>query len=722
MKKFIAILAFFIFHIVFSQTRADKKAIENQINLAGQHFNEGDYEKALKFSKEALVKSFRVDDDYLIAHSYNSIGGIYNEFSDSKRAIEFYNKALLYASNIENDSLKDWIYSNLGSVYYFNKIDVNKGISYYKKSLKYSEKIKDSIQITYGKLNIASAYFSIGDFKSGIQYVNEAQGFAKKKGHREMRFTVASLKGIYYSHKNEVAVAENYFFQAIAIAKEHKMDSFLINVYENLADHYNKINKRALANEYIAKVKELRSSTYSEEKKQELEKSAIQIELDENRLQLEKIEQRYKEQHRVLRESKLILILFGVICLVLLLLIFTLYRSNNFRKKANEEMYRTNLDLKLAKEKAEEASQLKSQFVSTITHELRTPLYGVVGITNMISDEHKELADSPHLISLKFSARYLLSLVNDILHINKIEEKRIVLEKLDFNITEEINIIINAVQYIAHKNGNTITSFIDEKIPNLLIGDKLRLSQIIMNLTSNALKFTQNGSVEIAAREVKVENNLHFIEFKISDTGVGIALNDQNKVFDKFVQVGRKVDDYQGTGLGLTIVKKLVELFDSDIYLDSKINEGTTFTFTIGFEADLEKSKKIAIAEAGFTPERVLKILIVEDNKINQMVTKKIMDNNNCRCDIANDGYEALQFVENKSYDIILMDINMPIIDGYETTKRIRSLGITTPVIALTAFDKDEITEAAAACGMTDIIIKPFEPEKLFQMIKSHLH
>ena len=198
-------------------------------------------------------------------------------------------------------------------------------------------------------------------------------------------------------------------------------------------------------------------------------------------------------------------------------------------------------------------------------------------------------------------------------------------------------------------------------------------------------------------------------------------MNDQNKVFDKFVQVGRKVDDYQGTGLGLTIVKKLVELFDSEIYLDSKLSEGTTFTFTIGFESDAERSKKIATAEAE-APYRLLKVLVVEDNKINQMVTKKIMDNNHWKCDIANDGYEALQFVEKTNYDIILMDINMPIIDGYETTKRIRSLGITTPVIALTAFDKDDITEAATASGMNDIIIKPFEPDKLFQMIKSHLN
>ena len=711
-------------HVGYAQNNVEKKNIEIQINQAGKYFNEGKYVTALQFSKEALVRSFKIEDDYLIAHSYNSIGVIYDEFSESKRAIEFYNKALLYASNIENDSLKDWIYSNLGSTYYFNKIDVNKGINYYKKSLKYSEKIKDSVQITYGKLNIASAYFSINDFKSGIAYINQSESYIKRKGQPEMHFTLASLLGIYHSGKNQIPEAEKYYFEAVAIAQKNKMDSYLINIYENLADHYKKFDKTALAQEYTNKVKTLSAVTYSEKNRQALEKSAIQIELDEYKIQLEKIESQYKIQHQKLKESNLVVLLFVVVCFVLSLLIYTLYKTNNFRKKLNDEMLQTNLDLQIAKEKAEEASHMKSQFVSTITHELRTPLYGVVGITNMISDEHKELADSPHLISLKFSARYLLSLVNDILQINKMEDKRIVLEKLDFNLKEEVDIILKSVHYIAHKNGNEIVINIDDAIPNLLIGDKLRLSQIIMNLTSNALKFTKNGTVTIDAKQIKIEGKQHFIKFKIIDNGVGIALNDQNKIFDKFVQVGRKVDDYQGTGLGLTIVKKLIELFGSEIYLESKPDEGTTFSFSIGFETDLERSKK-AIEEAveiSFISNEILNVLIVEDNKINQIVTQKIMNKNNCRCDIANDGYEALHLLEKKSYDIILMDINMPIIDGFETTKRIRNLGIKTPVIALTAFDKDEITEAAKASGMNEIIIKPFEPAKLFQIINSQLH
>ncbi len=719
MKYYLLAVFLLMLHITNAQTKSKKDAIEQQINQAGVLFNQGQYEKALQLSRSALIKSYKAEDDYLIAHSYNAIGVIYDEFSESKRAIEFYNKALLYASNIQNDSLNDWIYSNLGSTYYFNKIDVNKGINYYKKSLKFAAKIKDTIQVTYGKLNIASAYFSKGDFQKGILYIQEVEPYVLQNGQPEMQFTLAALLGDYHSSINQNQQAEEYYFKAIAIAQKNKLDSYLVNVYENLSIHYKENNKLDLSKAYFDKSEFLSKKIYSENDKQELEKSAIQIELDENKIQLERIESQYKLQHKKLEESNLAAILFGILFIILLLFVYTLYKSNSFRKKANEALLQSNLDLSIAKEKAEEASQLKSQFVSTITHELRTPLYGVVGITDMISEEHPELANSSHLNSLKFSASYLLSLVNDILQINKIEEKRIVLELLEFNIQNEINIVLNSVQFIAQNNNNVITTEIDPTIPKILIGDKLRLSQIVMNLLSNALKFTKNGAVVISANQTKVVEDKHFIEFKITDTGVGIDLNDHDKVFDKFVQVGRKVEDYQGTGLGLTIVKRLVELFGSEIYLESKLNEGTTFTFTIGFATGLEQN----INDENYhliqvTDLDLYRILVVEDNKINQMVTQKILSKNNCSCDIANDGYEALHLLEENTYDVILMDINMPVLDGYETTRKIRNLGIATPIIALTAFDRDEIVELAFNSGMNDILIKPFEPVKLFQLIK----
>lgn len=722
MKKHLLIAFLFILNLGYAQNENVKQDIENQINKAGVHFNNGEYNQALQLSKSALVRSFKINDDYLIAHAYNSIGVIYDEFSQAKHAISFYQKALNHASKIDNDSLKDWINNNLGSVYYFNKIDVAKGIQYYKKSLEFALRTKDTVQITYTKLNIASAYFSVNDFKNGIQYIRDVQDYVNRKGQSEMRFTQNSLLGIYNTHSNQPQVALKYYDEAVAIATKHKMNSFLINAYENLAEHYKFYKQSDIEKQYRDKFDALTKATYSEENKAALDKSIMQIQLDENNIQLERIELENEKQLQKLNESKTITWLFVILLTVLLVLVITMYRSNKFRKKTNFELLQTNAELKKAKEKAEEASLMKSQFVSTITHELRTPLYGVVGITDIITDEHKELANSPHLSSLKFSARYLLSLVNDILQLNKMEEKSLFLENVPFSMQDEIATITNAVQYIANNNANTLEVVIDENIPKLLLGDKLRLSQIVMNLTSNALKFTRNGKVTIAIQQVHVENGIHEIEFKISDTGVGISPQDQEKIFEMFVQVSRTDEDYQGTGLGLAIVKKLISLFNSTIHLESKMNMGTTFTFSIGFEAvtTTEETATASATDSNLNP--ALKVLVVEDNKINQIVTQKIMEKNSIKCEMVSDGFAALHMLESEKFDVILMDINMPIINGFDTTKRIRGLGIETPIIALTAFDKEEIKEQVFACGMNDIIIKPFEPVKLFEMIQMQVN
>ena len=703
----------------FAQPVDEKGSIEKQINQASSSFSNGEYEKSLDLAKKALVRAFKVNDDRLIAHAYNAIGVIYDEFSDSKRAIEFYGKALAHANKIDDDQVKNWIYGNLGNAYYFNGINVKKGIGYYKQALEYAVKTRDKVQITYSKLNLAGAYFSIKDFKLGIRYVDEVRDYVNTKGEPEANFTLNSLSGIYNSNMNQPKIAEEYFLKAIEIADKNHMNAFLVNGYENLVEHYKKYGPPDLEKQYNEKKEALSKIVYSEDKKKSIENSAIQIELDEYKIQLERIELENEKRQHKLEHSRLVVILFIGICIVLLVLIFTLYRTNIFRKKINGELLKANAGLQAAMERAEEASQLKTQFVSTITHELRTPLYGVVGITNMISDEHPELSESPHLNSLKFSAKYLLSLVNDILQMNKIEEKRITLENEPFNIGEEITTITNSVQYIAKNNHNSLHVSIDEKIPRLIIGDKLRLSQIMMNLTSNALKFTKNGAVNVDVTLIKVIKNFHYIEFKVSDNGVGIAPADQAKIYDMFVQVSRKDDDYQGTGLGLAIVKKLVELHGSTIHLESKVNEGTTFTFTIGFEGKkMTQADHINNIDVIFTIQEDLRILVVEDNKINQLVTKKTMDRNNISCDMVSDGLAALELLKTEKYDVILMDINMPIINGFETSRRIRHLGINTPIIALTAFDKEEITDEAREAGINDIIIKPFEPTLLFQMIQ----
>ena len=673
-------------------------------------------------SKQALVRAFKINDSYLIAHSYNSIGVIYDEFSQSQRAIEFYNKALLYANKTANDSLKEWIYCNLGSAYYFNKIDVPKGIHFYEKSVIFAEKIKDSSEMAFTKLNLAGAYFAINDFKSGIVYVEQIRHYFETKGDAEGKFHLYNCLGTYYSNTNQPKLAEQYYFKAMALVTKDNLATSMLDIYENLSAHYKRYDYNKKAQLYKEKLRQLNDTLFSEEKKQSLEKSAVEIELDEYKNQFEKIESTNEAQQKKLHDSKLTSILFLIILLVMLLYIYTLYRNNSARKKLNTALLITNEKLRIAKENAEENSQLKTQFISTISHELRTPLYGVIGITDMIEEEHKDLINNEYLRSLKFSANYLLALVNDILQMNKMEEKKIILELVPFKLKEEIRTIKKALQFMADKQGNLFTVDIDPEIPECLIGDELRLSQILMNLISNALKFTTNGEVNVAVNLEKVLDETYFIKFTVKDNGIGIAAHDHEKIFDKFVQIERKEGDYQGTGLGLPIVKRLIDLYGSQLYLKSQENVGTIFTFTIGFKIDHNKHM-MEETQQDFNSLRipVLNILVVEDNKINQMVTRKIIERNKHECHIASNGHEAIEMIEAATFDCILMDINMPVMNGYETSKKIREMGIITPIFALTAFDKREVMEEALTSGINDVIIKPFEPASLFQMIYDYM-
>ncbi len=707
----------------FAQAKTpSKEEIKKTAKLAVKYLREDNFEKSLSTARQSLHDATIIKDDYLIAASYNVIAANLEELSEFEKAILYYKKGLSYANKTNNDKIKNWINNNLGNVYCFEKKQYETGINYYKKSLEYSQKTADTSQIVFTKLNIAWAYFDIGHFEEGFPYLKYINKYHPKFGNESTIVAFNMLNGMYYSHTGENKKAESYFLTAIKLGTEGNEKSDLSFSHQEYSKFLLKKGDYKQAYENLTLYNKITDEIYKEDKIKKANVAGVNLELDEYKREIDKVETERNLQTQSLKKSKIIVLLFLISLLVVLLLFYSLYKNYNFKKKANHDLTIANEELLIAKDKAEEASYAKTQFVSTISHELRTPLYGVVGITNMLLDEHKELANSPHLSSLKFSARYLLSLVNDILQINKIEENRIVLENLTFNISDEINMVKNSLSFISQSHNNKISIKIDPAIPEYLIGDKLRFAQILMNLISNALKFTNNGEVIVSANLVKVEDKSHFIEFQISDNGIGIAAADQDKIFEKFVQVGRKENDYQGTGLGLAIVKRLLELFKSEISLESQIGIGTTFIFTIEFDVDPNKTIEIINnIKVDLSSGQIFKILVVEDNKINQTVTKKIIEKNNCSCFIVDDGFQAIEILNKEVFDVILMDINMPLISGFETTRKIRLKGINTPIIALTAFAKDEITEEALSAGMNDIIIKPFETLKLFQVINDQI-
>lgn len=705
-------------HTKIKNTPISSKQIALLTEQASVYLDEYKYELSLSKARVALQLAYKVNNDLLVAKNYNIIAGNYEELNEFKRAIYYYNKALDHANKSGNDSIKHRFYNNLGNVYCFDEKQFDKGLFYYQKCLKYSEKEGDFKQIYMTKLNLTWAYFNAKDFEKGKIYLDFINKKYRGYDNESDQVIINMLNGMYYNNLGDFKKAEFYFLKANSLGElqKDKSDySYALEEYTKFLFHSGKY-KEAYENMILFHkiIEEI-------ERKIKLNRAYIagtNLEIDEYKRKIDEIELKNNFQAQVLEKTKTISILLIISLITLLLFIYSLYRNYNLKKVKNLELIQKNQELFLAKEKAEVASRLKSQFVSTITHELRTPLYGVIGITNMLVDEHKELSDSPHLKSLKFSAKYLLSLVNDVLQINKIEENRVVLEKMTFSIADEIDFIKNSMSYLAQKHNNSIKVILDPAIPEYLIGDKLRFSQIIINLVSNALKFTHNGEVTIFAHLVDVKGELYFIEFNIEDNGVGIAKEDQGKIFEKFVQVSRKEIDYQGTGLGLSIVKQLLELFNSTIYLKSELGKGTCFNFTIAFENDKLKTNSIINnINVDLSSNKKFNILVVDDNKINLLITQKTIEKFNYQCSAASSGKEALELLDSEIFDVILMDINMPILNGFETTKLIRQREIKTPIIALTAFDKEEITEEAISAGFNDIICKPFDSRQLHKVI-----
>jgi len=375
-----------------------------------------------------------------------------------------------------------------------------------------------------------------------------------------------------------------------------------------------------------------------------------------------------------------------------------------------------------AKEESDKLAKAKAKFFSTVSHELRTPLYGVIGLSTILMENKELKKHEKDLKSLKFSADYLLALINDVLQMNKIDSENLTDESTSFDLRELIGTIVSSFEYIKLQHSNKIEVTIDEKIPHLLKGSSVRLSQILMNLIGNACKFTENGTITITAEINNHGYDSVLVQFTVKDTGLGIAKNKLDSIFNEFAQIESTNTNYQGTGLGLPIVKKLLENANSKIHVASEPGKGSTFTFNLLFDVLHTLGNETMIAPKIDTASlHGKRILIVEDNRINQTVTMKILEKEGVTCEVVDNGVKAVESVKKKAFDLVLMDINMPIMNGIEATRDIRKFNTTLPIIALTAVEIEEIRYRIFDCGMNDIVVKPYDVTKFRQTIAKNL-
>ena len=374
---------------------------------------------------------------------------------------------------------------------------------------------------------------------------------------------------------------------------------------------------------------------------------------------------------------------------------------------------------------AQQGLRAKSEFLSTMSHEIRTPLNAVIGMTHLLLRNQPRADQQKDLGVLLFSANNLLSIVNNILDYNKIEEGKIEFEKISFDLSAVARNIIAGLKNAADEKGIALLIDVDTQLDKRLVGDPTRTSQVINNLVHNAIKFTREGSVRLVLTVDSVWPDAMTVTLKVEDTGIGIAPEKQQMIFDRFTQADSSTSrSYGGTGLGLAITKKILELQGVLLQLKSEPGKGACFYFTQTFPV----SEEIAAEQGDNTPATGhvpllsgIHILLVEDNPLNVLVAQTMLENNGATVDVATNGKEALERLDPARHQLILMDLHMPIMDGYEATILLRKRGETLPIIALTASTPKEVENEAFSAGLTDIVVKPFSPEELYKVILQHV-
>jgi PAS domain S-box-containing protein len=380
-----------------------------------------------------------------------------------------------------------------------------------------------------------------------------------------------------------------------------------------------------------------------------------------------------------------------------------------------------------ARQKAEEAALSKQVFMSTMSHEIRTPLNEVIGITNLLLQGKPREDQMDFIRTLKFSGNHLLTLVNDVLDYNKMESGKIVFEQTQFNLSQFLDEIMRSYSFRSKAKNLVFEINKADGLPEEVIGDQIRLNQILSNLLSNALKFTKSGSIKVSVREIERKEKQIRLEFIVADTGIGIPQDKHSVIFDSFIQASEDTTrHFGGTGLGLAICKKLIEFQGGTISVESEPEKGSTFRFILSFGITEKGSNKLsAEATENFTGLEGKKVLVAEDNKINFFVANKFLLSWGIIVTHAENGQLALDELEKENFDLILMDLHMPVMDGIEATRIIRNsdnLKIKNiPIVALTAAIMSESHDKIDDLNINDYVLKPFKPHDLFERIKKHI-
>jgi signal transduction histidine kinase/FixJ family two-component response regulator/HPt (histidine-containing phosphotransfer) domain-containing protein len=749
------------------------------------HFGKADYPKALEYYLKSLKVSEEINDKHRMSMSYNRLGTIYNRLSENEKALDYYQKSLQIARESgDRVSMQD-VMLNIGALYQKQK-DYPGALDYFNQALKINQALGNKSDCAETLNAIGFLYRLKKDFSKTHQYCEEAVKYYEADGNKLAMANELEDIGDLYRQQRDYARALTYLFRALGLQKElnekrsvsynygvialtyfmigtdtdksalNKLfagkksvaiklsriyadssveiqkelgDLYLLqDTYISMSRGWEQIGDYKGALECYKKYITIRDSTYNLEKDKKLIQLSMKYEFAKKQAtdSLQHAVENNLNQIRLQKQKTFTYAGFIGMALVAFLLFFVFKNYNN-QRKSNRKLQAAQKEILEQKNRAEQSERFKQQFLANMSHEIRTPMNAVMGMTGLLIDKNPRSDQQHYLEGIKKSSDILLHIINDILDLSKIESGKMELEKTDFSLRETVEQVLITLHHKADEKGLQLLGEIDSGIPDVLIGDPVRINQILLNLAGNAIKFTEKGSVQIRVKLTGGgQPSLLNIRFSITDTGIGIPKEKLETVFESFKQVNTSdTRKYGGTGLGLTISRQLVELHGGEIMIESEEGAGTTFSFALSFaEGSAERLQQLMNAHANIDGSILngLRILIADDNEYNRIVAD---DTLHSKADVstltASNGHEAIELLKAHDFDVILMDVQMPEMNGFEATKFIRenmsSPKKDIPIIALTASVLRTDLDKCRQVGMNSYIPKPFHASQLIRGI-----
>ncbi len=702
-----------------------------------------DVNAALVLCDEIIIQAQEQQDMLSEGRARNHKGFCYASQAEYQLGVASLEKALRISKQIKNDPLRARVCKNLGSIYR-DLGKLSEAFTYYDRALWLNEKLNEELETANVLLQIANLHLDLYEYKNALEYARKALPLAEKSEDTsriaEAHFTLGNIyfkQDDYdrarksYKKVQELNTAGTINFMLAEIGKgkvdykNARYDKALKKLRQglDLAQKQNHAEAAITAQFYIGRV--LCAQTQYLDAKRHFHIAYDAAVEHSRRHDMMSIHGMLAELHEKLNDLP------------------TAYKHLKSYEQLKEEIFQENTINKLRhlqtkqeiqmatkeKEVAEKTATLKQQFIANMSHEIRTPMNAIVGMSRILWEREPRDDQKKYLSAIRQSADNLLVIINDILDFSKIEAGKVRIEQINFSLKDCLKNVVNILRIKAEEKGLTLWFEMSDNVPQTITGDPTRLTQVLINLVGNAVKFTEKGRVDIQVFLEKVEEEKHFIHFQVIDTGIGISEDYVNKIFESFTQAGTDLArKYGGTGLGLTISKELVELMEGEIGVKSVLGEGTTFEFCIPFKVPVGVNLEEDNSPFELTQRELLclnnaKVLLAEDNVFNRILAEDVLLETapNMTIVSAENGVEVLEVLETEIVDLILMDIQMPLKNGLEATKEIRMTNKELPIIAMTAnVMQDDITNYIAN-GMNDHIPKPFDKEDLFRKMLQQL-